>query len=335
MEGTEDSDGNISRRDEIWMTAAGDRGLSSDETLTKKLDAARASLEKEEQKLRKKEGSWVYKFGRHVSRTVFPSQVESSLQQVDHAFENIGKTFEKKQDVGDVLDNEVNCVVYSNSFSPDSRYVSFEVTEARIREALDTDSGPSVVLLHGGAGKGKSTVAGSTAAYYDPKLNPLFVCVVFQTMNSVGPIQFTMLLHQLIQRLGHTPLAIPEEKETSRSIPLEKQLRKVLEERKMLLVLDDLSDKEEDFLLRMVRMRVRGLKILITAQMDTVCRSLDPDSDFVKIQIQGVDKDTARKILAVHSGFSNQKIPPHLLVCSLHLFLMIVLGTAWDSSFMY
>ncbi|CAM6083728.1 unnamed protein product [Calypogeia fissa] len=300
----------------LWKDAASHRGLSSNTELNKRLQVAIDSLEEAVTELEKKEASGSAKFRRKVSRTLFPSLVENSLQQVDDAFGDIRKIFEKKEAAAEVLDKVVNSSVYSDCFSPDSRYVHFEETENKIVEALNDDiGGPPVVLLHGGAGKGKSTVIGNTAAYYDPErwpdTNRKFECVVVQDCGSTAPISFTELLRQLILRLGGKPA---EDKETSRSISNENRFKRLLKERKLLLILDNLGDedRDEDFLLSIVRMSVSGLKLLIAAQLETVCKVLDPKS-VAKIPIQDVDKDTARKILAVHAGFPNQEIPTNLL----------------------
>ncbi|CAM6083729.1 unnamed protein product [Calypogeia fissa] len=299
----------------LWKDAASHRGLSSHPDVIKCLQVAVDSLTEAETKLKKKEASTTAIFRRKFSRTLFSTLVENKMQQVDDAFGDIQKIF-KKEAAAEVLDKVVNSSVYSDCFSPDSRYVHFEETENKIVEALNDDiGGPPVVLLHGGAGKGKSTVIGNTAAYYDPErwpdTNRKFECVVVQDCGSTAPISFTELLRQLIQRLGGKPA---EDEETSRSISNENRFKRLLKERKMLLILDNLDDefRNKDFLLNIVRMGVRGLKLLIVAQLESVCKVLDPKS-VEKIPIQDVDKYTARKILAVHAGFPNQEIPSNLL----------------------
>ncbi|CAM6126753.1 unnamed protein product [Calypogeia fissa] len=204
--------------------------------------------------------------------------------------------------------------IWRHSVSHDRRYVHFEETEKKIYEVLNDDNGPRVVLLYGGAGKGKSTVAGNVAATYNQEQkeqNPTFECVVVHDCSGEAPIHFTQLLQQLIERLGETPTAEATVEESSQSIHLERKLKSFLERRKMLLILDDLTDK--DFLRMMVQMGIWGLRILITAQQLSVCKNLDPNSQYVSFKIQGIDNDTARKILAAHSGFSNHKFPNKLL----------------------
>ncbi|CAM6115489.1 unnamed protein product [Calypogeia fissa] len=297
----------------LWKDAASRRGLSSHPDVIKYLQVAVDSLTEAETELKKKESTRTAIFRRKVSRTLFPNLVENSLQQVDDAFGDIRKVFQKKEGADEVFEVVVDSSDYSDCFSHDSLYVHFEETETKIFEALNEDIG--VVLLHGGVGKGKSTVVGNIAAYYDPELwldaNRKSECVVLHDCGSTPPISFTELLRQLILRLGGKPA---EDKDTSRSICNEKRFKSLLEERKMLLILDNLGDegRDEDFLLSIVRMRVRGLKLLIAAQLETVCKVLDPKL-VAKIRIQDVDKDTARKILAVHAGFPNQEIPSNVL----------------------
>ncbi|CAM6083725.1 unnamed protein product [Calypogeia fissa] len=296
----------------LWKDAASHRGLSSHPDVIKYLQVAIDSLTEAETELKKKEASRTARYLRKLSWTLFPSLVENSLQQVDDAFGDIRKIFEEKEAAAEILDIVVDSGVYSDCFSGDSRYVRLKETETKILGALNDDNrGPPVVLLHGGAGKGKSTVVGNIAAYYDPDANPKFECVVLQDCGSTPPVSFAELLRELILRLGGKPA---EDKDTFRPIGNEKRFKSLLKERKMLLILDNLGDegRDENFLKSIVRMRVRGLKLLIAAQLETVCKVLDPES-VTKIRIQDVDKDTARKILAVHAGFPNQEIPSNLL----------------------
>ncbi|CAM6091621.1 unnamed protein product [Calypogeia fissa] len=298
----------------VWKEVASARGLSSHPPLLECLKVALKRFEGLKADIESKEGSQTAKIGRKIGRTLFSKLVGNSLQQVDDAFGDIRKFFETKEAAAEVLDKEVDGSVHSDCFSFDSRYVHLEETETKIFEALDDDvNGPPVVLVYGGAGSGKSTVVRNTAAYYNPEepnANSTFECVVLEDRGSRAAISFLELIRQLIRRLGGKPV---HDEGTSRSIANEKRFKSLLRERKMLLILDNLGDDDlDEKFLTNVWMGVKGLKLLITAQLKSVCKGLDPKS-VVKIPIQKLDKDTARKILAVHAGFENQEIPSNLL----------------------
>ncbi|CAM6085503.1 unnamed protein product [Calypogeia fissa] len=299
----------------VWKEVARARGLSSHPPLLECLEVALERFQDLAADIERKEGSRTAKIRRKLSRTLFSNLVGNSLQQVDDAFGDIRKFFETKEAAAEVLDKEVDGSVHSDCFSFDSRYVHLEETETKIFEALDDDvNGPPVVLVYSGAGSGKSTVVRNTAAYYNPEepnANRTFECVVLEDRGSRAAISFVELIRQLIRRLGGKPV---HDEGTSRSIANERRFRSLLQERKMLLILDNLGDGDldEKFVTNLVWMGVKGLKLLITAQLKSVCKGLDPKS-VAKIPIQKLDKDTATKILAVHAGFENQEIPSNLL----------------------
>ncbi|CAM6099099.1 unnamed protein product [Calypogeia fissa] len=284
----------LKRRLEIWETVSHNQELSwSHVALTKTLSATRSCLEEEQRNLETKESA--FRSGcLSMGRTPFPVQVGLSIQDSIDAFTNIELMLESQK------------WKHTHRFEGlrfDTRYVALKDSEDKIYQALDNVNGPQVVLLHGRAGKGKSTVALSTIVHYSHKTQ--FDHVFF--LNCGPHVTISDIQFELIQRIGSLPLANLQGNKTMRSVPIPKQVETFLADRKVLLILDNVSEGE--FLRELVNLCSHGVKCLVTSQLGSVCGSLDP-SKLVSIEIQDVDQDTARKILATHLGL--HYIPPHL-----------------------
>ncbi|CAM6099101.1 unnamed protein product [Calypogeia fissa] len=296
----------LQQRLKVWESESYNRGLSNLDSLTQALSAARSRLMEEQKKLESREGTSRSKFCLQVGRTLFPAQVGRSIQRAIDAFDNVQKSLELLDQVKISLDNTVKGSADPDSVPSDSRYVPLKASEKSIFEALDNVNGPQVVLLHGGAGKGKSTVAWSTVSHYSNNNVNQFDLVFFLSCGPQARIEDTLLV--LVSRLGREPFANPEDNVKIWSIKMRKQVRSLLAERKVLLILDDVSN--EEFVRNIVDQCGRGVKCLITSLQGSLCRSLE--SKLISIEIQDIDQDHARKVLASHLGFPNHEIPDHL-----------------------
>ncbi|CAM6105901.1 unnamed protein product [Calypogeia fissa] len=297
----------LQRRLKIWESESYNRGLSNLDSLTQALSAARSCLMEEQKKLESREGTSRSKFCLQVGRTLFPAQVGRSIQRAIDAFDNVQKFLELLDKAKISLDNRVKDSAVPDSVPRDPRYVPLEASEKSIFEALDNVNGPQVVLLHGGAGKGKSTVAWSTVSHYSNNNVNQFDLVFFLSCGPQARIEDT--LFELVLRLGSEPFANPDDNVKIRSIQMRKQVRSLLAERKVLLILDDVSN--EEFVRNIVDLCGRGVKCLITSLQGSLCRSLD-ESKLISIEIQDIDQARARKVVASHLGFPNHEIPDHL-----------------------
>ncbi|CAM6105895.1 unnamed protein product [Calypogeia fissa] len=285
----------LKRHLEIWETESHNRDLSSHVALTKTLSATRSCLEEEQKNLETKESA--FRSGcLSMGRTPFPVQVGLSIQDSIDAFTNIEEMLESQK---------WKHTARFEDFRFDNRYVALKDSEDKIYQALDNVNGPQVVLLHGAAGKGKSTVALSTVVHYSRKTQ--FDHVFF--LNCGPQVTISDIQFELIQRIGSLPLANLQGNQNMRSVPIPKQVKTFLADRNVLLILDNASEGE--FLRELVNLCSHGVKCLVTSQLGSLCGSLDP-SKFVSIEIQDVDPDTARKILATRLGLDYNIIPPHV-----------------------
>ncbi|CAM6099097.1 unnamed protein product [Calypogeia fissa] len=230
-----------------------------------------------------------------MHRTPFPIQVGLSILNATDAFTDIKKMLvsEDRQ--------------HDDPFQGfDRHYVPLEYSEREIYFTLDSVyiNDPQVVLLHGGAGKGKSTVAMSTVLHYSRKTQ--FDHVVF--LNCGHQVTTLDIQFELIQRLGPQLLSDLQGKKNRGPVSIARQVKKLLAERTVRLILDDVSEGE--FLREIVNLCGRRVECLVTSQLASMRGSLDP-SKFVSIEIQDVDQDTASKILGTHLGL-HYIIPPHL-----------------------
>ncbi|CAM6105900.1 unnamed protein product [Calypogeia fissa] len=291
----------LKRHLEIWETESHNRELSSHVALTKTLSATRSCLEEEQKNLETKESA--FRSGcLSMGRTPFPVQVGLSIQDSIDAFTNIEEMLQSQTRL---LPHWKLCSPRFDDLRFDERYVALKDSEDKIYQALDNVNGPQVVLLHGGAGTGKSTVALSTVVHYSRKTQ--FDHVFF--LNCGPQVTISDIQFELRQRIGSLPLANLQGNKNMRSVPIPKQVKSFLADRKVLLILDNVSEGE--FLRELVNLCSHGVKCLVTSQLGSLCGSLDP-SKFVSIEIQDVDHETARKILATHLGLDDNIIPPHL-----------------------
>ncbi|CAM6105897.1 unnamed protein product [Calypogeia fissa] len=292
----------LKRRLEIWETESHNRELSSHVALTKTLSATRSCLEEEQKNLETKESGFLSGC-LSMGRTPFPVQVGLIIQDSIDAFTNIEEMLESQS-------QKLPRTFRSARFDGirfDNRYVALKDSEDKIYQALDHANGPQVVLLHGGAGKGKSTVALSTVVHYSHKTQ--FDHVFF--LNCGPQVTISDIQFELIQRIGSLPLANLQGNKNMRSVPIPKKVKTFLADRKVLLILDNVSEGE--FLRELVNLCSHGVRSLVTSELGSRCGSLDP-SRLVSIEIQDVDQDTARKILATHLGLHYNIIPPHLQI---------------------
>lgn len=307
---------------EQWERESRNRGSSSHASLAQLLDVARLCLEEEHKKINRRKGACGSKCWRQVGRTVFPAQVGQRIQAAIEAFDNIQRMLESQDLTNESFDRILRSSPFPETITADTRYVPLKESEAKLYDALDREDGPLVVLLHGGAGKGKSTVARNTVFHYSDR-KTRFEHVFLLNCGPDARVEETQC--ELICLLGSQPFARRDDGDRARSISIRKQVKALLAERRILIVLDDVSD--EELLRKVVELCGSGVKCLITSRLGSLCRSLD-STKYTSIEIQELDQEGARKILASHSGLPSHQIPAHLQVCCLSqtLFFLISFG---------
>ncbi|CAM6128807.1 unnamed protein product [Calypogeia fissa] len=307
----------------IWSEESSKRGLS-DPLLNDCLKTAREALKEEEEKLelrKKKSASRRWRCWHHIGPMLFPEQLGKELDVAIQAFGNIKSTLEFREAVVGLADRAMKQMSFSKRVTEDNRYVPLKATEDKIYGALDDDEGPTVVLLHGGAGKGKSTLAQHVYAFYKPN-KAKFAHVQFLDCGKPEANVEDMHL-ELVQRLGYELMSAdsnvdtgsmtqskPQSGGNSKSIQVRKRLQGLLTSQSMLFILDDVKDPE--FLRGIVDLCGDRVKCLVTSQEATLCNHMVP-SKYLDVPIDEIEPEDALKILASHVGFPDKKIPPHLL----------------------
>ncbi|CAM6094342.1 unnamed protein product [Calypogeia fissa] len=298
---------------DFWHKEFKKSDMLSDSPLVATLREAKALLEQEQASLKRRQarkGRWS-----KVSMTVFPAQVGLKIQHVIDAFDAIPGFLQMEEEAAAALERRMMRKPPTLPFADDDRFVPLEVTESKVQSALEVPHGSKVVLLHGGAGTGKSTSARHVALHYQRICeNPEapFELVVFL---ECGPkADATTSQFRLLQILApNSAAAVPHEQgQTISHVAMQRQLSVLLKSQRILIMLDDV--RERKFLQEMLNLCGVGVKCLVTSQDRDLCHGLSLSHPAIQIQIEDVEEDIAMKILASHVGLAEKQIPAHIQV---------------------
>ncbi|CAM6094345.1 unnamed protein product [Calypogeia fissa] len=300
----------LRRKHDFWHKEFKKSDMLSDSSLVAILHEAKKLLEQEQASLKRRQsgkGLWF-----KVGMTVFPAQVGLRIQLVIDAFDAIPGFLQMEEEAATALERRMMRKSPSLPFPDDDRYVPLEVTESKFQSALEVPHGSKVVLLHGGAGTGKSTSARHVALHYQRICeNPEapFELVVFL---ECGPeADATTSQFRLLQILSpNSAAAVPHEQgQTISHVAIQRQLSVLLNSQRILIMLDDVWERR--FLQEMLNLCGVGVKCLVTSQDRDLSHGLSLSHPAIQIQIED---DIAMKILASHVGLANKQIPAHIQV---------------------
>lgn len=203
-------------------------------------------------------------------------------------------------------------------------YVPIENSQSAVIAAVEDVNGPPIILLHGGVGKGKSTLAKYVwKLYTEPtKREKTFGHTIMVPCD--GELDRTKTQREILQRLA------PRDEKDVADTRIEDAFHSFLSHNKTLVILDQVSDPR--FLLGMAQ-AAEGCqyKYLVTSQKSNLCHSFEERSKLIKMG--EATKDEARRILANLVGLKDKKIPPNLQVRSHTVsdcqIICINLGLMW------
>ncbi|CAM6094346.1 unnamed protein product [Calypogeia fissa] len=303
----------LRRKHDFWHNEFKKTDMLSDSSLVATLHEAKKLLEQEQASLKRRQagkGLWF-----KVGITVFPSQVGLRIQLVIDAFDAIPGFLQMEEEAAAALERRMMRKSPSLPFPDDDRYVPLEVTESKVQSALEVPHGSKVVLLHGGAGTGKSTSARHVALHYQRICeNPEapFELVVFL---ECGPeADATTSQSRLLQILApNSAAAVPHEQgQTISHVAMRRQLSVLLKSQRILIMLDDVCERR--FLQEVLNLCGVGVKCLVTSQDRDLSHGLSLSHPAIQIQIEDVEDDIAMKILASHVGLAEKQIPAQIQV---------------------
>ncbi|KAG6555474.1 hypothetical protein Mapa_002709 [Marchantia paleacea] len=297
----------------MWMAKMSKQGIISEDVglqLVAKLNRALTLFQAEETKLRNMENrSW---FGRiycfHFRAVVFPSRLGQTLKDVIDAFADL-PLLTLREEIGmgkEVGSLRISSLVKRPLLPPllplvDSKYVPFRISEAAIYQALENPAGPRVILLHGGPGRGKSTLAKAIALHYANQMSSTGRTFDHVAILQCGPRMLSQNTQmELLRSLGGRGSDVEEITSTTPNV-----LRTRMKSRTILVILDDVWLLEP--LQQVVELGGDRVKYLVTSQKATLLQNAMP------VEIQSVELEDARRILALHvPGLVDGQIPKQL-----------------------
>lgn len=198
----------------------------------------------------------------------------------------------------------------------ESIYVPILSSHNQVMAEIENPRGLHMILLYGGVGRGKTTLARYMYERYgkNGENGNLFEHVIWLScanclINDVRTKQFEVLQDHASSSFGDTQ---PEEKSLVNS-RIAKAFHHFLGDKKILIILDDVSDPRFLYEMWKAVMGAKNVKYLVTSQKRNICSSLERDS--VCISMQDPTQAEALSILASHVGLQGKVIPNHLQVC--------------------
>ena len=322
----------------FFVNQAQIHGQPANSSMMKVLTRALAALEKAELRLKQLEevvdsdsccfSGWWLLYAR-LSMIFFPGKLEKVFKKLTDEIEKIPKVL--KDEVQEAaLTQQADSrraaptIIYNN----DDLYVPIEESQSAVMRAIEDFDGPPIIMLHGGVGKGKSTLARFILKSYgekgDAEKRNLFEYVLFVGCSNSGPDpstkQFEILAHLSPDSLGTHEI---QEQMVGAKSRIARALQSFFNGKRVLVVLDDVSDVQ--FLHGMWK-AVTGTKLvkyLVTSQTPSVCRNVK--NECLLIAMQDPTTAEASMILASLVGLKGKVIPPELQVCLHNLLCKLCL----------
>ncbi|KAG6555811.1 hypothetical protein Mapa_002451 [Marchantia paleacea] len=293
-------------RYQIWSTNIDKLAEGLDETLKETFKKAHEELKDLEKKLEREENRLTARCCFILSGALFPSTLRT-FRQVLTRLNIIFSMIKEEEEAVPLLNIRANRLnkLQTTPVELDPRYVPLKKTEEAIYKALEAVNEHVVVLLHGGPGMGKSSVAHavSVGLTNHPEPQP-FASVIFL---ECGPDVSSLksIPNCLEKLLLSTGFVGSDQKGDDHCL---KQLQLRLRQEAALIILDDVWNSKviEDFL----ELRTPGskLKILVTTRK----AGFWVTSKSIDIEIERLDMQTAQDILAKHLGLASNGVSSYL-----------------------
>ncbi|CAM6126903.1 unnamed protein product [Calypogeia fissa] len=258
----------------------------------------------------------IWWFYAKLSLTIFPQSLQTTLQKVREYLKKIDDTLDDSNlnQVGSAVrayekNQGISTIVYDN----DQKYVPIEESQSAVIRAIEDFEGPLVILLHGGFGTGKSTLARKMCNLYGRNGESFgkFDHLIPVACENCKASDVTSKQYEILSNYAPTNVSKDDKDSKER---IKSDLKSFFKGKKLLLILDKLSDTE--FLSSMLHAArddndSRDDKILITSQRSTLCDGVCKD-DTKSIPMASPTKEEARKILASLVGLENKQIPDQI-----------------------
>ncbi|KAL2643278.1 hypothetical protein R1flu_010865 [Riccia fluitans] len=298
--------GKLQIEHEVWKSQIHCYGMISDGGMVERLERSRALLQLEERKLRELQSKiWSRCWFPHSA--MFPPKLAQIMQTVLEDYADIPDTLSRLSNAANVLYNTSSMRLPSTGY----RYVPLTKTETELYHALEMNHPcPLVTVLHGGPGRGKSSLVRQVALKYLDAISQSSVGAVITAkfheivVLECGPkAEILEKQLELFHKLGGLGTSA-REGEGKLTVSISQLLRIVLKDLAILIILDDVWDSE--FLRSFVVLGGDRARFLVTTRVGSLWRHAST------IKIQDIDLFDARRILASHVGLEDNQIPHHL-----------------------
>ncbi|KAL3676369.1 hypothetical protein R1sor_026317 [Riccia sorocarpa] len=252
-------------------------------------------------------------------------ELVASLDEINDVFSRLDDDLQHERE--HLVASEADRHRPAVSFSHDPKYVPVKETLESVKDALENDGSDNVVLLWGGSGEGKTTLAKYLAVQYDERFRGVPPCsssaipqefktftgglvYIYCGQNADSLTKMQMLWAGLRFNLGTSQGQGNETDETAQGgrdikAKLEEYKTRLMvrvgEENNVLVILDDVWDPSflEDMVVSSVHIRY-----LVTSQKRDIWR------DAISVRIGSPGLEEARKILANHiMGWKGTEFP--------------------------
>lgn len=254
-------------------------------------------------------GWWLYA---KLSLVLFPGKLEGTLKKVQDEIKRISDIPKDEADLRSNMEKRgrTQRSIYTVISNDNDIYVPIQDSQDQVTSAIESLSSPPIILLHGGVGKGKSTLARYVCAHYGKKELFQYVILVLCGGNRSGNNSSTKQF-EIWQELSNDLSSTPN-KDTSSKQMIEKALQTFLNNHRVLIILDDVSD--QDFLQDMwtIARNSERVKYLITSRDAHLCDCLRNVSK--PIEMGDPKRHEAMTMLASLAGLKDKCIPKNLEV---------------------